>query len=70
MKAADAFMASWITLTHAMQTDTRFTVDERAALTALNTRLDAAGVSTKEDDMLVVDCMKKFCSQNENYTTW
>jgi len=69
MKAADGLMASWITLTHAMQTDVRFK-DYFSGLTALNTKLDGGGVSTKEEDELVVSCMKMFCGQNENYTTW
>lgn len=69
MKTADTLMASWITLTHAMQTDVRFK-DFFSGLTALNTKLDAAGNSTKAEDMLVIMCMISFVGCGENYTAW
>jgi hypothetical protein len=50
-----------------MQTDTRFTADELAALVAINTLIDANSPTTREQDMIVVQCMKKYCTQNENY---
>ncbi len=69
MFAADALMASWITLTHAMQTDVRFK-EFFSGLTALNTKLDAGGVSTKEEDLMVIQCLINFVCCGENYTTW
>jgi len=68
MRMADALKASWTTLTHAMQTDTRFTILERDHLTRINTQLDAGAVSTsRADDMFVVHCLKRFCDEPENY---
>jgi len=68
MKDADALNDGWKALTSAMQTDTRFTNDEMAALVAINTIIDADGVTTKEQDMLVVQCMEKYVCQDLNYS--
>jgi hypothetical protein len=69
MKNADGLKASWTTLCHAMKTDARFTPDEQAALTAIDVVLDAAGVTTQQQDMVLVQCLKKFCTQMPgNYT--
>lgn len=67
MKAADALIVGWAALTHLMQTDTRFTPDELAALVVIDALLDAGSVTTKEQDMLVVQCMKKYVCQDSNY---
>lgn len=68
MKDADDLNTGWKALTHLMQTDTRFTVDERAALVVIDALLDGDSVTTKEQDMVVVQCMKKYCTQDVNYT--
>jgi len=68
MKDADALNDGWKALTHLMQTDTRFSVDERAALVVVDALLDANSDTTKEQDMVVVQCMKKYCTQDLNYT--
>jgi hypothetical protein len=68
IKDADSLNDGWKALTSDMQTDTRFTEAERAGLVIINDLLDADGVTTKEQDMLVVSCMKKYCTQDVNYT--
>jgi hypothetical protein len=68
VKHADGLKATFTALVHEMQTDTRFTVDEKAALTAINVIQDANGATTIAQDMVVVQCLKKFCTQSLNYT--
>lgn len=69
MKHADGLKATFTTLVNAMCTDTRFSVDERAGLTAIKVIQDANQPTTQPQDMLVVQCLKKFCSQMPgNYT--
>jgi len=68
MRNADALKASWTTLCHAMQTDTRFTIMEREMLTRINVVQDAAGDTTRYMDKFIAHCMKKFCGQTENYS--
>jgi len=67
MKAADAYMASWITLTHAMQTDSRCTEDEKAALVIMNDKLDLGGDSTMEEDFLVLQALKRTFSDMTSF---
>ncbi len=67
MKDADNFNTAWKAMSHAMKSSTKFTPDEQAALTAIDVILDADGDTTKEQDMVMVQCMKKYCTQNENY---
>jgi hypothetical protein len=67
MKHTEALDATWTALTAAMSTDVRFTPDEQAALAAIHVIQDANASTTKEQDMLVVQCMKKYVAQNENY---
>jgi len=68
MKNTDGLKATFTTLVNAMYTDARFTVDERAALAAIKVIQDANNPTTKEQDMVVVQCLKKFVCQNLNYT--
>jgi hypothetical protein len=68
MKHADGLKATFTALVHEMQTDTRFSVDELAALTAINVIQDASEPTTMADDMVVVQCLKKFVCQPLNYT--
>jgi hypothetical protein len=68
MKHGDDLDAAWTALTLAMSTDTRFSVDEMAALAAIQVIQAANGTTTVEQDSLVVSLMKKFVTQPVNYT--
>lgn len=68
MKAADALKATFTALVHAMKTDTRFSVAERADLTAIDVVLDAGNPTSRTQDLEVVNLLKKFTCQNANYT--
>lgn len=67
MKIADPFAASWTTLVHAMQTDSRLTPDEQSELTAMNVVQDAAGNTTLEQDLLVLKCLQKLMSDMPSF---
>jgi hypothetical protein len=67
MKHADALKVTFTALVHQMKTDVRFTPWEQERLTEIDVVLDAGNVTTKEQDQLVVSCLKKFCGQSENY---
>lgn len=67
MKNADALKTTFTALVHAMKTDTRFSPDERVALVAIDVILDAAADTNKDQDMVVVQCLKSFCIKPENY---
>lgn len=70
MKDGDTLNTAFKGLTHALKSDVRFTVDERAALTAIDVILDADGDTTQPQDMLVAQCLKKLFSSGEFYTAW
>lgn len=67
MKTADALNATMLALIDVMKTDTRFTVDEMAALAAISVIMTASGDTNKDQDMVVVQCLKKLATQNPNY---
>jgi hypothetical protein len=67
MLDADALNTVMKALTHEMKTDTRFSADDRASLVVIDAVLDADGDTTKQQDMIVVKCLKQLCCQEENY---
>ena len=68
MRNADACMASYTTLCHALQTDTRLTILEQARITAINIVQDAAGDTTREEDAFIAHIMQKIACQTPNYS--
>jgi len=70
MKTGDALNATMLALVDVMKTDTRFTADEQAALAAWSVIATASGDTTQPQDMVIVQALKKFCSQAPNYTAW
>lgn len=67
MKTGDGLKATFMALLNVMKTDTRFDVGERSGLAAAWAVLNGGGNTKKEQDMLAVQCLKKFTLQNPNY---
>ncbi len=70
MKAADALTTDMHALLHHLETDTRLTRDDNAALVLTHAVMTGAGETTKEQDLHIVYCLKKIFSSSEFYTTW
>jgi hypothetical protein len=66
MLTGDAFKVDTHALVAHMETDTRYTPDERAFLVVYHASLNA-GASTRQQDSMFVNCLKKFICQNPNY---
>ncbi len=70
MKAADALTTDMHALVTHLETDVRLTGDENARLVLIHAVYTAAGETTKEDDLFIVQCLKKIFSSAEFYTAW
>ena len=68
MRTADGLMASYTTLCHALQSDTRLTILERDRMTAINLVQDGGGDTTREEDTFIAHIMQKFACQTPNYS--
>jgi len=67
MVTGDAFKTDIHALLEHMDADTRFSVDDRAALVAYHTKINAGTTTTRPEDMLFVQCLKSWLCQDENY---
>jgi len=67
MKNADTLTTDLHALLAHMETDVRFTADENAAMVLIHAKIAATTSTTKEDDLLIANCLKKYVCQNENY---
>ncbi len=52
-----------------METDVRLTADENARLVLIHAKYGVSDTS-QEDDMFIVQCLKKIFSSAEFYTAW
>jgi hypothetical protein len=68
MLDTDTWNTAWKALTHAMQADARLSIFEQERVTAIDAKLDADLPTTKEEDMLIVEIMRRFVLANENYS--